>query len=338
RKGFDRSRIGFVLVANLYRSADKCRGFDDADPVYRFEFEYGRVQGVFFADHDTIGLGFDGQDVERFARGKAEALALPDGEIVNAVVTAEDSAGWRDNFALSGGHGHLLFRGVGVDELHVVAVRDEAELHALGLLRHRERGAARDFTDFVLRDFAKGKFAVGALRVRKATKEIGRILGGIVGTKKLGPLRGRVVANTSVVAGGEPIGADLPSHSQQRLELYVGVAIGTGDGSAAAEIVVHKGADDALFKLVFEVHHVVRKVEMLGDALGVVNVIERAAAVLRAEVGALKFGEPALIPELHGEADDRAALLLQHGCDGRRVHTARHGHGDKARLDCGTGR
>jgi hypothetical protein len=257
---------------------------------------------------------------------------------VDAVVAAEDFAGCRDNFALSGGHGHLVFRGVGVDELHVVAVRDEAELHALGLLGHRERGAARNFTDFVLRDFANWKFAVGELRLRKAPQEIGLVLGGIERTQELVALRGRVVANTGVVAGGEPIGADLPGHSQQRFELYVGVAIGTGDGSAAAKIVVHKGADDALFKLVFEVHDVVRKVEMLGDAFGVVDVIERAAAVLRAEVGALKFGEPALVPELHGEADDGAALLLQHGCDGGRVHTARHGHGDKARLDCGAGR
>ena len=48
---------------------------------------------------------------------------------------------------------------------------------------------------------------------------------------------------------------------------------------------------------------------MLRDALGVINVIERAAAVLGRAVS-LKLGQAALIPELHRQADYRAALLL----------------------------
>jgi len=53
--------------------------------------------------------------------------------------------------------------------------------------------------------------------------------------------------------------------------------------------------------------------------------------VLRGAV-ALKFGEAALVPELHGEADDCAALLLQESGNGGRVDTARHGDGDEAAL------
>lgn len=46
----------------------------------------------------------------------------------------------------------------------------------------------------------------------------------------------------------------------------------------------------------------------------------------------LKFGQAALIPKLHGQADDRAALLLQNGGNGGRVHAAGHGDGDEAGM------
>jgi len=77
-----------------------------------------------------------------------------------------------------------------------------------------------------------------------------------------------------------------------------------------------------------------RKILMLCDGLGVVNVIERAAAVLRWAM-ALQFGEAALVPELHGEADHSASLLLQERSDGRRIDTSRHSDSDEAALSFG---
>ena len=68
---------------------------------------------------------------------------------------------------------------------------------------------------------------------------------------------------------------------------------------------------------------------MLRHALGVVYIVERAAAVLRGAV-ALQFGKAALIPQLHRQADDGAALPLEHGGDGGGIHTPRHGDGDQA--------
>ena len=65
---------------------------------------------------------------------------------------------------------------------------------------------------------------------------------------------------------------------------------------------------------------------MLRDALGVVHIIERAAAVLRRAV-ALQFGQAALIPQLHRQPDDGTALPLQHRRDGGGIHAARHGNG-----------
>jgi hypothetical protein len=70
-----------------------------------------------------------------------------------------------------------------------------------------------------------------------------------------------------------------------------------------------------------------RKIQMLRYALGIVDVIEGAAAVLLGAI-ALQFRQTALVPELHGEANDRVALFLENGGDGGRVHAAGHGDSD----------
>jgi len=155
----------------------------------------------------------------------------------------------------------------------------------------------------------------------------------IKGAKKLETAGCVVATNACVVAGGEAIGADLTGHAEQRLELYVGIAIGAGDGCAAAQIVFHEGTNDAFFELRFEIDDVMREIQVLRDALGVVYIVERAAAVLCGTLireGALKFGQTALVPQLHGQADDWAVLLLEHGRDGRRIHAAGHGDGNQA--------
>jgi len=98
-----------------------------------------------------------------------------------------------------------------------------------------------------------------------------------------------------------------------------------------------EGADYAGFELFFEVDYVVRKIQVLGYALGVVDVVERAAAVLGGAV-ALEFRETALIPELHGEADDGVVLLEEDGGYRGGIDTARHGYGDQAGSGFGGGR
>jgi hypothetical protein len=133
------------------------------------------------------------------------------------------------------------------------------------------------------------------------------------------------------MAGGKTLGANLARHAKERLKLHVGVAIGAGDGRASGEVLIDEGADDASLELFLEVHDVMRKFQVLRYGLGVIHVIERAAAVLRGAV-ALKLGKAALVPELHGEADYRAALLLKERGDSGRVHSARHGYGYESAL------
>ncbi len=70
---------------------------------------------------------------------------------------------------------------------------------------------------------------------------------------------------------------------------------------------------------------------MFGDAAGVVHVIVRAAAVRgRGAVCGLHFGEAALIPQLHGEAEDGVAAVVEDGGDGGAIDAAAHGYGGGA--------
>ena len=81
--------------------------------------------------------------------------------------------------------------------------------------------------------------------------------------------------------GGQTIRADLSSHAQQRSKFYLGVAVGAGDGSASGKILLHEGAHHAFLEFVLKIHHVMRKIQMLRYTFCVVDIVERAATVLR---------------------------------------------------------
>jgi hypothetical protein len=133
------------------------------------------------------------------------------------------------------------------------------------------------------------------------------------------------------MTGGEPLGADLTGHAQKRFEFHVRVAICACNRSTAGEILVDERTDNTLLELFLKVDHIVRKVQVLRHALGVVYVVEGAAAVLRGTI-TLQFRETALIPELHGQADDGTALLQEKNSHGGGIDAPGHSDGDEAWL------
>src|SRR5260370_25118589 len=137
-----------------------------------------------------------------------------------------------------------------------------------------------------------------------------RLIFAIVASAPQFPSAGLLIsADARVMAGGQPLRADLTRHAQQRLELYICVAVGTRDGRAPGKILVHEGAHHARFKLLLEIYPVLRKIQVPCHAFGIVDVVERAATVLRRPV-AWQLWQPALGPELHGQPDDGMPLLL----------------------------
>jgi hypothetical protein len=131
-----------------------------------------------------------------------------------------------------------------------------------------------------------------------------------------------------VMAGSDALGADLAGGEEKLIEFEVVVAEGTGDGSAASEVLGYEGADDFGFKAVLGVDEVVGDVEVLGYVACVVYVVDGAAAALNAFRHALAAGEAALIPELEGEADKGMSLGVEQRGNGGGVDAAGHGHGN----------
>jgi hypothetical protein len=109
------------------------------------------------------------------------------------------------------------------------------------------------------------------------------------------------------------------------------VAERAGDRRAAGEVLVDEGTDHILLEALLLVDDVIGDAEVLGDAAGVVDVIQRtAAAGLRSVRDAVLAGQAGLVPELEREADDGVAGLGEHGRNRRGVDPSGHGYGDGA--------
>src|ERR1035441_2538333 len=149
---------------------------------------------------------------------------------------------------------------------------------------------------------AQRKQRAGQLLLGKAEEEVGLVLGMVHAAQQLPAVRSLVEADARVMSGGDLAGAYRIGHLQEAIEFDVVVAERTRNGRAPGQVLFHERFDHVLLELAFEVDHVIRDTDLLGDAAGVVHVVERAAAPGCAFHR--KARQPALVPELHGEADD----------------------------------
>src|ERR1700730_16707968 len=94
------------------------------------------------------------------------------------------------------------------------------------------------------------------------------------------------------------------------------------DGRAAGQILRDEWTHHLALETLFVIDHVIRNADVLGHAAGIVDVVERAAAAGYLLGHALVSGEAALVPELHGEADDVVSLGTQHGRNGGGIDSA----------------
>ena len=118
----------------------------------------------------------DVEDVERVGRGEAEALALADGEALDAFVVADDFAGGGDEFAGGVGERFVLLVEVGLEEGVVVAAGDEADLLRVGLGCDVEAGLCGHDADGWLLHLAEREEGAGELVLREAEEEVGLVL------------------------------------------------------------------------------------------------------------------------------------------------------------------
>ncbi len=130
------------------------------------------------------------------------------------------------------------------------------------------------------------------------------------------------------MAGGNAFGANLLRDDEKLIKLQMIVAEAAGDGGASRQIFGDEGAHHVALEALFMIDDVVRNADVLGHAARVVDIVERAAAAGYLLGHAFVSGEAALVPELHGQADDVVSLGAQHGRDGGGIDSARHGYGD----------
>ena len=101
-----------------------------------------------------------------------------------------------------------------------------------------------------------------------------------------------------IMAGGHVLGVPGLGQAQQRTEFYAAVALDAGVRRAALQIVFDEQVNDGALEDLVEIEHIVRDAERFTDALGIGEVLGRAAA---AEAGGLAR------QQLEGDADDLMA-------------------------------
>ena len=215
---------------------------------------------------------------------------------------------------------------VGAQKRCVIAVGHEADLLAVALGGHRQVHGAGQFADFALGQLAERKHGAGKLLLGEAEQEVSLVLGIVHGAQQLVPAGGFVEVDARVVAGGHLARAHGLGHFQETVELDVVVAQRAGNGRAAGQVLFHERLYYLLLELLLEVHHVVGDADLLGDAAGVVNVVERAAAPRSPLCGQLR--QTPLVPKLHGQPHYVVTLAHQERGHGGAVDAAAHGDGN----------
>ena len=156
------------------------------------------------------------------------------------------------------------------------------------------------------------------LVLRQREQHVGLVLPGVDSLEELEP--GRAAPYAGVVAGRDVVGVQEERPAKQEVELDLVVAGEAGVRSAAPVVLAAEVFDDVLLELALEVHDVVGNAYGLADAAGVVDVLDRAAALAGSgEVAALDG------PEAHGDAHDIVALPLQQQGGHGGVYAPAHG-------------
>ena len=127
------------------------------------------------------------------------------------------------------------------------------------------------------------------------------------------------------MAGGERVRAEVARHVEQVGELDLLVAGHAGNWGFAVDIGLREGVDHLGAEARLVIEHVMGNADPRRRLAGVENILARAA-------GAGAVAGFALVVELHGDADDVIALLLEQSRDHGGIHAARHRHDHAALL------
>ena len=215
--------------------------------------------------------------------------------------------------------GRRRLRAQPLDQPGIIAVGDEADVLAVGLGRDRQAGLGRDPAHLVLGQVAERKAQEIELLARRPVEEIALVAARIGAPVELGPPSPD--DSPHIMAGGEAIGAELAREGDEVGELHPLVAQRARDRRSATRIFVGEAVDHARAEAAFVVEHIMGDAEPVGDLLGVVDVLARAA-------GARPACRLAMVVELERHPDDLGAGARGERGHDRAVDAAGHGDDD----------
>ena len=223
-----------------------------------------------------------------------------------------------DDLARGGGFGAQF-----LDQAGVIAVGDEADVLAVGLVRDHQPGLFGQPAHLALGQVAEREAQEIELVGGGAVEEIALVARGVAALPQFDAAFALDAAD--IMARCQAIGAKLAREGDQVDELDPLVAQRTGHRGAprgifVGELVDHPGAEAA-----FIVEHIMRDAEPVAHRLGIVNVLPRAA-----RAGALD--RLAMVVELERDPDHLGAGLRGQHRDDAAVDPARHGDDDPRGL------
>lgn len=268
RADFCRTRYNFAVGAHLDLA------FDGAGHGWVQDFEAvgsdpcdGQVGSR--ADCHFTGGGIDVGDVAWLAVGgrllDVEALALADGELVDALVFLQDVALLILDQARSQ-------TDVLAQERLGVAVRNEADVIGIRLLCHGKSVPSGLFPNLRLRGVSYREHAVVEFLAGQHAEDVGLVLLRVVAAAQV------AIDDLGVVAGGYGIEAERHGSFKQRTEFDLLVAAQARVWGFAAFVGVDKVIDDVFLEAVREIPYIKRDAELVADPARVRGILQGAAA------------------------------------------------------------
>ena len=249
------------------------------DAVHGDQVDLARIQGplhqvVIGAERDGVGLRIDFRDVAAVRGRNAESAALAERVVDDPLVAPQDIALCVHKIA-----GRALNAAVALDEAGIVAVRNKADILAVVLLGIVKAALRSDLSGLGLVLVAERKLHVGQLLLGQNIEHITLILGRVKRLQKEVAAPLRIIFCPCVVSGRQYVAAKFLHLGEEVLKLEAAVALDAWIGRAAVQVLIDKRFDDFLRKQVLIVDDMVRDADLLGNAAGVLRVLEGAAGV-----------------------------------------------------------
>ena len=247
-------------------------------------------------------------------------LPLADRVELNAFVLAQHLALEVDDLAA------VLLHQLGLlQELPVVVVRHEADLHALLLVGRLELAVMRHRAGIALGLLAQRKHRARQLILPQREQEVALVLAQVAAPLEQRPGAVRAPLHPREVASGDILRPELVCPLDEPPELEVLVAHHARVRRAARLVFVGEVLDDLALKLRRLVNQVIRNAQLVAHGPRIRDRLRPAALVLGARHAVLR-------PKLERDAHHVVALLEQQRGRSGGIHSSAHAHHDACLL------